>query len=465
MIKRIKYLIIAVFLLKGITGVAQQKSDFKVPPYTKFTLANGLTVYLMEQHEVPIISLSAIMPAGAIYDGEKAGLASLTADGLLFGTKSFTKKQIEEELDFVGAELNTYSAKEFAGLNAVFTTKDQDKVLGIIKEVLVDPVFNKDEFLKHQKRTLTNLGQEKESPGNVINAYWDKFIYGQHVYGNVVNGSPATVNKLTVNDLSGFYKTNYAPNGSAISIVGDFNAKVLKSKLERLFSQWKKVNQVTKSLASEPLNPLNSTRILLVNKEDANETTFLIGGNGIRRDNSDYVAITVINTVLGGRFTSLLNDELRVNSGLTYGARSSFTPLKNAGTFSISTFTANKNTEKAIDKALEVYTKFQKEGFDEQMLISAKNYVKGLFPPRYETSGQLAGLLTQMFWYGFNESYINNFQANVDGLTNAKVKEITAKYFPKENLQFVLIGKSAEIRKIAEKYGKVVDKNIKDDGY
>ncbi|MGB4775601.1 MAG: insulinase family protein, partial [Daejeonella sp.] len=205
--------------------------------------------------------------------------------------------------------------------------------------------------------------------------------------------------------------------------------------------------------------------VLLINKEDARETTLLIGGLGIRRDNPDYVAIEVVNTVFGGRFTSWLNDELRVNSGLTYGANSRFSSLKNSGTFAISTFTATKTTEAAIDKALEVLTKIHSSGIDNETLTSAKNYVKGQFPPRYETAGQLAGLLTQMFWYGFDESFINNFENNVDGLTSAKAKEIVNKYFPKDKLQFVLIGKSADIKKIAEKYGPVTEKQIKADGF
>lgn len=104
-------------------------------------------------------------------------------------------------------------------------------------------------------------------------------------------------------------------------------------------------------------------------------------------------------------------------------------------------------------------------GFDEKTLASAKNYVKGQFPPRYETTGQLAGLLTQMFWYGFNESFINNFQSNVDGLTLARSKEIINKYFPKDKLQFLLIGKSEDIRSIAAKYGPVTEKDIKADGF
>lgn len=463
----IKYIFTALVAIASVQlAIAQTKSvAFKLPAYEKFTLPSGLTVYLMEQHEVPTISVSAIIPAGAIYDGDKAGVASLTASGLQYGTKSYSKTKIEEELDFIGADLNTYASKESAGLTSKFAAKDQDKVLAIVKEVLVDPVFNKDEFEKERKRVLTGLDQAKQSPRNVINAYWDKFIYGNHVYANAVSGSPVTVSKLGIDDLKDFYKANYFPQGSAIAVVGDFNAKAMKSKLSKLFSDWKKNSQTQKNMASQTVNTITATRVLLINKDDARETTFLIGGLGIRRDNPDYVAIDVVNTVFGGRFTSWLNDELRVNSGLTYGANSRFNPLKNSGTFAISTFTATKTTEQTIDKALEVLDKLHTKGIDDATLTSAKNYVKGQFPPDYETSGQLAKLLSQMFWYGFDESYINNFQSNVDGLTSAKAKEIVNKYFPKDKLQFLLVGKSADIKKIAEKYGPVTEKQIKADGF
>ena len=444
-----------------------QKSPlaFKVPVYEKFTLPNGLTVYLMEQHEVPLISVSAIVPAGAIYDAEKSGLASLTAAGLQYGTKSYSKTKIEEDLDFIGADLNTSASKESATITSKFAAKDAEKVLPILKEVMVDPVFDKDEFEKERKRVLSNLEQAKLSPRNVINAYWDKFIYGSHVYANPVNGSPATVGKFSVDDLKTFYKNNYGPQGSAIAIVGDFNAKVMKARISSLFGAWKRTGILQSNLAAQAVSMPQTARVLLVNKEDARETTFLIGGMGIRRDTPDFVAIEVVNTVFGGRFTSWLNDELRVNSGLTYGARSSFSPLKNSGTFSISTFTAVKTTLPTVEKTLHVLDSLHATGFDEKTLASAKNYVKGQFPPRYETAGQLAGLLTQMFWYGFNESFINNFQSNVDGLTLARSKEIINKYFPKDKLQFLLIGKSEDIRSIAAKYGPVTEKDIKADGF
>jgi len=129
----------------------------------------------------------------------------------------------------------------------------------------------------------------------------------------------------------------------------------------------------------------------------------------------------------------------------------------------ISTFTAGKTTEPAIDKAIEVLNKLHSTGINETSLASAKNYIKGQFPPRYETAGQLAGLMTQMFWYNFDESYINNFEKNVDGLTLDKAKQIIAKYFPKDKLQFVMVGKSADIKKIAEKYGPVTEVQIKEE--
>jgi zinc protease len=455
---------LAIFTFAASIQKSNAQTAFKVPAYEKFTLKNGLTVYMMEQHEVPTISISMVIPAGAIYDGNKNGLASFTANGLKYGTKNLTKSQIEEQLDFLGASLNTYSSKEYAGLSSKFAKNDQDKVLPIIKEVLLNPVFNQQEFDKEKARALQNLTRAKESPRNVINNYWDKFIYGDHPYANPVGGKISTLKDITTSDLKSFYAKNYVPNGSAIAIVGDFNSKTMKDKISDLFKDWKKGDGNSLKI-TEPEALPNKSRVLLINKDDARETTMLIGGKGIRRDNPDFVAIEVINTVLGGRFTSMLNDELRVNSGLTYGARSSFSSLKDAGTFNVSTFTATKTTEPTIDKALEVLKKIHDKGIDDETLTSAKNYVNGQFPPDYETSGQLAGLLTQMFWYGFNESYINNFQANVNGLTSAKAKEIIAKYFPYENLQFLFVGKADDIKKIVEKLGPVTVKEIKADGF
>ena len=452
-----------VLCLLIIVSSTLSAQGFKLPNYTTFKLPNGLTVSLMEQHDVPIISVSAILPAGAIYDQEKAGLASLTAISLKHGTKNFPKTKLDEELDFLGANVDTYATKEYAGLSSNFASKDKAKVLNIIQEIMLNPVFDTAEFEKEKSRLLVSLAQQKESPKSVIGPYFDVLLYGSHVYANVKNGNKSTVGKLTANDVKDFYKTNYKPNEASISIVGDFNTNEMKATITKLFSGWEKSSVKTDNLASKPIIRPTENRVLLVNKGDAKETTFYIGSPGVSRNNPDYVAIEVVNTLFGGRFTSMLNDELRVNSGLTYGAGSRFNNLKNGGSFYISTFTASKTTEPAIDKALEVLKNLHAKGIDEKALASAKNYVKGQFPPNYETTEQLATLLSQIFWYNFDKSFINDFEKNVDGLDLARANQIIAKYFPKDKMQFVLIGKSEDIKKIAEKYGKVTEVEISDD--
>lgn len=454
-----KLIIIGLFFLT-ISNISAQ--GYKLPAYTSFKLPNGLTVYLMEQHDVAVISVSAVLPAGAIYDNEKAGLAFLTAKALKHGTKNFSKLKLDEETDFIGASISTDASKEFASLSSKFAAKDSDKMMTIIKEIMLDPVFNADEFEKEKSRLLVGLEQQKESPRAVIGNYFDKLLYGNHVYGNVIQGDISSIGKLTVEDLKSFYKTNYKPNQAAISIVGDFSTKEMKGKLTALFSNWKKSENEIENPALKPIVFPSKNKVMLVNKDDAKETTFYIGAPGIGRNNPDFVAIEVINTLFGGRFTSMLNDELRVNTGLTYGAGSKFNALKNGGSFVISTFTASKTTEDAIDKSLEVLNKLHTIGIDEKSLTSAKNYVKGQFPPRYETTNQLANLLTQMFWHNFDATFIENFEKNVDSLNLEKANQIIAQYFPINNFQFVLVGKADDIKNIAEKYGEVTEVNIKD---
>lgn len=437
---------------------------FKLPEYHKFVMKNGLTVFLMEQHEVPLIYVSAVFPAGATKDDGEYGLAALTADALLFSTTSYSKSQIEETLDFLGASYSTSAAKEYATLSMSFLKTDQKKIFPILKEIIVQPTFDKDEFDKRKRQLLVELEQAKERPAAVIGDYFNKFLFGDHVYGNSISGAISSVSALSIDDVKQFYASNYLPDQSAIALVGDFKTSELRKEIEKLLADWKATEkfQPTKDVPV-PVRP--TSRLLLVNKDDATETQFLIGGYGIPRSNPDFIAIQVVNTILGGRFTSWLNDELRVNKGLTYGARSYFSSHKNAGTFVMSSYTRTEKTIDAIDLALEVYQRLHTQGIDETTLASARNYIKGQYPPRYETAGSLASLLTSMYIYGFDATFINNFQQNVDEMTVEKSRQIIARYFPPEHLQFVLIGKAAAIKESVKKYGELFETEIKADGF
>jgi zinc protease len=461
---RIVTVLLMAFVILGTTSIKSQSVKYTLPPYIKYKLNNGLTVYLMEQHSVPLIVVSAVFDAGAVKDGEKQGLASLTAEALMFGTEKFTKQELEANLDFLGASIGTGASLEGAALSASFLKKDQDKVFDMASQVLIKPVFNEQEFLKRFARKKVELERAKESPGQVIGDYYSHFLYGSHPYGTAVGGTPKSVENIKIQDLKDFYLKNYTLDKACLAIVGDFDVNAMKAQVAKYFGSWKTAKNTGGNITAPVVNP-QSPGILLVDKDNAIETRFIIGGKGLARSNPDYIAVQVINTILGGRFTSWLNDALRVNAGLTYGASSGFSYNKLGGSFSISSYTRNATTVQAIDMALDVLGRLHTKGIDEKILLSAKNYMKGGFPPRYETTASKARLLTEMFIYGFDEKFINDFEKNVDAVTIEKAKEVITKYFPAKNLQFVLIGKASEIRDQVKKYGTLVEKKIKDEGF
>ncbi|MBC8153729.1 MAG: insulinase family protein [Bacteroidetes bacterium] len=457
--KLIPFLLITVFTVSLVTA-----QTFKVPAFQKFTLKNGLTVYLMEQHEVPLVNVSVAFDAGAVKDGNRYGLANMTADALLFGSSKYTKAQLDEKTEYVGASIDTQAGKEVVKLTSSFAVKDQDQLFDLLQDVITKPTFDATEFDKYKQRLTLQLTQQKESPRAVVGSYFNRFVFGQHPYANPTTGTQSTVAAITAGDARKFYASQYTADRAAIAVVGDFNTADMKKRITTLFGGWQTA-KASSPVVSDPALSFAKNQVLLINKADARETTFLIGGKGITQRNPDFVAVTVVNTILGGRFTSWLNDALRVNSGLTYGANSRFSTLKTTGTFAVSTFTKTSTTTQAIDMALNVLDSLQRVGIDETTLTSAKNYVKGDFPPNYESAASLASLLTDMFSLGFDESFINNFQKNVDDLTVAKAKEIVATYFPKNNLQFVLIGKADDIRDKVKKYGVITEKEIKAEGF
>lgn len=439
-------------------------AEYTLPQYEKVTLENGLTVYLMEQKEVPLIDVSVVVKAGAVADGKQAGLNYFTARNLTLGTQALTKNELDQAVDFVGANIFSDANLEFATVGASFASKDSAQILTIIKDIVVAPRFDDNEFDKLKQRHLLNLQQDKESPRSVINNYFNRLVFGDMGYGAVVQGDTQSIEALTLSDIKQHYQQWYQPNNSAIIVVGDFNSQLMKTQLNQLFGEWKNTTAIEKIAIAKTAKPTQAN-VLLVDKADARESTFLIGGKGIRRGNADSVGISVINTILGARFTSWLNDELRVNAGLTYGARSRFSSYSQDGSFAISTFTKTETTIEAIDLALKTYARLWEKGIDDATLTSAKAYVKGQFPPKFETSTDLAALLVNMYGYQFDESYINTFEQQVDSLTIDKTKQLISEYFPQDNLQFVVIGQAEQIREKLKKYGKVTEVSIQAVGF
>ncbi|MEW6990516.1 M16 family metallopeptidase [Colwelliaceae bacterium 6441] len=439
-------------------------ANYTLPDYQKFTLSNGLSIYLMEQKEVPLIDISVVIKAGAITDNNQAGLNYLTAKNLPLGTQSLSKSALDNTIDFVGANIFSSANLEFVTIGASLASKDSQKILPIVRDIVTAPRFDHDEFTKLKQRHLLNLQQNKERPSSVINNYFNQLIFGKQGYGSVVRGDSQSIEQMTLEQITQHYQHWYQPSNSAVIVVGDFDSQKMKRQLTQLFSGWKNTKKVVAKTVVKTAKA-QKPAVVLVNKADARQSTFLIGGKGIARSDENRVGLSVINTILGARFTSWLNDELRVNAGLTYGARSRFSSYSQDGSFAISTFTKTETTVEAIDLALKTYARLWEKGIDEQTLASAKAYVKGQFPPKFETSTELASLLVNMYGYQFDESYINTFEQQVDSLSVEKTKQLISQYFPQNNLQFVVIGHADSLRDKLAKYGEISEVNIKGVGF
>ncbi|HYX39534.1 MAG TPA: pitrilysin family protein [Oligoflexus sp.] len=437
-----------------------QAETFKLPPYETYALPNGMKVYLMPQKEVPLLHVTVGIQSGSVLDGAQYGLASFTGDALNLGTKNYTKDKLEDLFDFHGAYFGSAIDQDFTTLQISLATKDADKLLPVFSEILRLPTFPDKEVAKLRDRAVTELKKAKESPNQVADQFFNRLVFDEHPYGTPMGGTPTSIGKLSRADLQKFHASAYRPQNAAISVVGDLDIASMKKLVEKNFGSWSSAATQAKPIANVSSESKGTSRVLLVNKDDASETTFRIGGMGVKRDDQNWIGLQVVNTILGGRFTSLLNEELRVKTGLTYGARSRFEGLKNAGTFSISSFTATETTSQALDLALKTYTGFVKAGVDKATLDSAKAYVKGQFPPRYETSAALSNLLVEMWVYNLSDVIINNFEAEVNNLTLTQANDLIKKHFPVENLDILLIGQASKIQDIAKKYGRVIKTDI-----
>jgi predicted Zn-dependent peptidase len=439
-----------------ILACAAAAQTLKLPPHEKITLKNGMTVLLMEKRGVPIVSLSAILKAGSTVDpvGQE-GLASATAGLLRKGTSKRSAQKFAQDLDYIGATFGADAGLDYTSISAEFLTKDLDRGLDLFSDAVLHPAFPQAEVDKVLSQGIDGIKAAKDDAENVVLPYYYGYLFGRHPYARPSGGDELSLARIKRDDIMKFYQANYAPGGMILAVAGEFDAAQMKSKLEAAFGGWDAKGP--EQAATPAPQPVKGKRLLLIDKPDSTQTFFAIGNTGVAANDPDRVAIRVVNTIFGGRFTSLLNEGLRVESGLTYGAESFFDSKKQPGAFAIFSYSKNETTVQAIDLALKILDKLHKEGVTSAELASAKAYLKGQFPPEIETSGQLAGRIASNEFYGLGDDEINQLEARIDAVTPALAKQVIEKHFPEQNLAFLLIGKTSEIRPAVEKYAQQQD--------
>lgn len=452
--------------LIAILACAELLAQVKLPPFSRLVLPNGVVVELMPRPGVPLVGFRVLVKGAVEAEpADRAGLASVTAQLLRKGTTKRTADQFSEELDFLGASFQTPEVTQPPAtvIAAECLKKDFDRGLDLISDAVLHPVFPEAEVRKTLSQRIDAAKALKDNPQAAIGQYFAAFFFGpNHPYGR-----PADENSLARiqrADIAGFHARNYTGKNLVVIVSGDFDASSAAPKIREAFRaapegapfEWPK-------LAAIP----GGARLLLVDKPDATQTYFYIGQPGIDRKNPDRVKLTLVNLLFGGRFTSMLNEELRVNSGLTYGATSIVQQPRTPGAILIASFTKTDTTEKAIDMALDVLKRLPEKGIAADQLASAKAYLKGTFPPqRLEMSDQIAAILGDMEVYGLGKDDIDDLFSRIDAVSLDDANAVARKYYKSGNLTFVLLGNAAKIRDAAKKYApKMIEVPVTKPGF
>lgn len=442
-------------------AATEKAKGVTLPPFETVTLPNGMEILLMEKHDVPLIAFEAVVRGGALADPNgKSGTSALVAELLRKGAGGRSANQFAEAVENVGGVLSTAAGKEALIVNGEFMSRDADLMIELLGDLLMDPVLARDEFDKLRQRSVQQIQAMKDtSLRGLINIYGDAYLFDEHPYARASIGTEAGLARADYADIRRYFIEHVGADRTILAVVGDFDAASMRSRLERRFAGWRKAaGQLPQVAAAESRS---GSRVLLVDKPDATQTYFYIGNVGVARDYPERAALDLVNTVFGGRFTSMLNTRLRVESGLTYGAGSRVVRYNQPGPVAITSFTRTETTVDAIDMALETLEQLHAQGLAADQLDSAKAYVLGQFPPRLETAPAIAGRLADLRFYGLQREDIDNYAERIHAVDVAATRRVIDEVYPRrDNLTFVLIGNADAIREQVAKYGPVTEMDI-----
>jgi len=447
----------AILFLTAWMGFPGTSRAIQLPPTREVKLPNGALLILAEKHDVPLIALRVSVRGGSIADPTgKEGVASITAGLLRKGAGKRSAQEIAALADGLGAYLYVGSGAELSYLSAGFMSRDLTVMLDLIADVLRRPTFPQDEFEKLRSQTVDEIASAKDDPSSVLPDYADAFFYADHPYARPTDGDEATNKSLTREDVLSYYKENYGGDRLIISVVGDFSSAAMESKIRAKLGDWAKVSEPWPKAPPAERHP--GRRVLLVDKPDATQSYFWIGNLGVARTDPDRIPLSVVNTAYGGRFTSILNTALRIEGGLTYGARVSAPRYVQAGTWAIVSYTKTESTEKAVDMALQTLESLRSGGIPDTTLTSAKTYMIGQYPTTLETGNAIANAYADLAFYGQTREELERYTDRVAAVTVEDAKRVLARVTPpSSDLTFVFVGNAAAIRKVVSKYGPVTE--------
>jgi len=443
---------LVIVLIGSATTLTQTKPDrahppslgptprLTVPPIEKRTLANGLPVWIVEQHEVPLAQVNLVIHAGSGDDPANAfGLASFTAAMLDEGAGAKSALQIADEVEFLGATLTTTSSFDASAVRLNVPVRQLRAALAVMADVALRPTFPVAEVERLRQERLTALEQVRDDAASVAPLAFARAVFGPtHRYGSAASGTGATLKAMTADQMRAFHAERYRPSNATLIVAGEVTAAGVMPMLEETFGQWPKAAAGART--SVPAAPqLTAAQVTIVDMPSAEQSQIRIGAVGVPRSTPDYFPLLVLNTILGGSFTSRLNQNLREEHGYSYGASSRFDMRLSAGAFQAG---AGVQSDKTSESLAEFFKELKgiAAPVSEAELAKAKNYIALSFPSEFETITDLTGHLEEMAVYKLPDTFFSQYIANVQAVTAAAVQKAAATYIRPDKFAVVVVG-------------------------
>lgn len=411
-----------------------------LPPIQQRTLSNGLPVWVIESRETPLVQLGLVVHAGSGDDpADGFGVASLTAAMLDEGAGSRSALEIADAIEFLGADLGTSSSFDASAVRLNVPAARLQEAIPIMADVALRPMFPAEELERLRQEWLTALLQVRDDAAAVAPLAFAKAVFGpSHRYGTGPTGTETTLNAFTPEYLRLFHQARYQPSNATLIVVGDVELSSLIPMLETHFGSWRTLNPMARG-AVPTAAPLTSGSITIVDMPNAEQSQIRIGGVGVPRATPDYFPLQVLNTILGGSFTSRLNQNLREEHGYSYGASSRFEMRRSSGPFVAG---AGVQTDKTAESLREFFVELRRirDPIDADELAKAKNYIALGFPSEFETIRELSGRLEELAVHELPLDYFSTYIARVQAVTAADVHEAALRYIQPDLFAVVVVG-------------------------
>ena len=430
-----------------------EKSAFRVPAVKRFKLKNGLRVILAESHKLPLVGVEMVVRSGnGANPQSKAGLADLVADMLDEGTASRSATEIAEQIAQLGATLSTNATWDASSLSVSALSENIDRALDVWADVLLRPAFSEDDLARVRENLLSSLARRKDSPPLVAGVAFARALFGDsHPYGSPSSGTEASVAGITRADVQAFFDKYYRPNNAVLVVAGDIGEADLRAKMEKLLAGWKPRPVPAVKIPKPP--SIEKTRIFLVDKAGAPQSSIRIGLLGIERKNPDYYRALVMNQILGGSFKRLTLN-LRETKGWTYGVGSMFEARRAPGPWTAGGEFVAEHTADSVAEILKEISALRSEDVGDKELKETKDEIVRAFPARFATANQVAAQMAALAVYDLPDKELENFTARISSVSAADVRKTAQKYLRPDNLVVVVVGDrnrvEASLRKIAD---------------